>query len=532
LRRTLRSRARGLVGVGLLLLLVGCVPTATETASPERETAAPRPSAPRDLLEPPRPQPRPETGESALPAGESWTVHYIQDVKVGHGRMNVSPQDSGLVRIESEEEITLDRGGTTVTQRVSMVSVEKPGGELVRFESRMNMGPMATVSRGEVTAGGTLHIETETAGKTVPHTLPWRREWGGFFAVEQALRREPLRPGESRTLHALQPVLNQVGEVRLTAAEHEETPLLLGTRRLLRVDAVADLAGVSFDMTFWTDEAGEIWKIFTPQLTQTTYRADRELALSENSAAKYDLFDDITVRIDTPLRAGHDTQRAVYRATLEGSDPSKAFVADTSQSVRRIDETTAEITVRAVRPGEPPDPGDVEPPTDDDLAPNSLIQSDDPRIVRMAKEAAPEETDPWRVAVALEKFVKGAITEKNFSQAFATAAEVAQTREGDCTEHAVLLAALCRARGIPARGAMGLVYFPQGEGAGFAYHMWTEVWIEDRWIPLDATLGRGGIGAGHLKLAHANLKGAGPFAAFMPVFKVLGQLELEVIEQQ
>jgi transglutaminase-like putative cysteine protease len=136
------------------------------------------------------------------------------------------------------------------------------------------------------------------------------------------------------------------------------------------------------------------------------------------------------------------------------------------------------------------------------------------------------------VAVALEQFVRGAITEKNFSQAFATAAEVAQTREGDCTEHAVLLAALLRARRIPARCAMGLVYFPQADGAGFAYHMWTEAWINDRWIPLDGTLGRGGIGGGHLELAHSNLKGAGPYAAFLPVFRVLGQLELEVIQEE
>jgi transglutaminase-like putative cysteine protease len=136
------------------------------------------------------------------------------------------------------------------------------------------------------------------------------------------------------------------------------------------------------------------------------------------------------------------------------------------------------------------------------------------------------------LAVALEQFVRGAITEKNFSQAFATAAEVAQTREGDCTEHAVLLAALLRARNIPARCAMGLVYFPQADGAGFAYHMWTEAWIEDRWIPLDGTLGRGGIGGGHLELAHSNLKGVGPYAAFLPVFRVLGQLELDVIQEE
>ena len=38
----------------------------------------------------------------------------------------------------------------------------------------------------------------------------------------------------------------------------------------------------------------------------------------------------------------------------------------------------------------------------------------------------------------------------------------------------VLLAALARARGIPSRAAVGLVYV--GALKGFGYHMWTEVW--------------------------------------------------------
>ena len=75
---------------------------------------------------------------------------------------------------------------------------------------------------------------------------------------------------------------------------------------------------------------------------------------------------------------------------------------------------------------------------------------------------------------------------------------MAESREGDCTEHAVLLAALARACGIPARVAIGLVYVDQA--GGFGYHMWTEMYLSGHWIPLDATLGQGGIGAAHLKL--------------------------------
>jgi transglutaminase-like putative cysteine protease len=122
------------------------------------------------------------------------------------------------------------------------------------------------------------------------------------------------------------------------------------------------------------------------------------------------------------------------------------------------------------------------------------------------------------------------VVQKDFTQAFATAAEVARSREGDCTEHAVYLAALARARGIPARVAVGLVYITSAQA--FGYHMWTEVWIDGRWIPVDATLGQGGIGAGHLKLADSNLAGATAYGSFLPVVQVIGRIQVAVIEAQ
>jgi len=62
-----------------------------------------------------------------------------------------------------------------------------------------------------------------------------------------------------------------------------------------------------------------------------------------------------------------------------------------------------------------------------------------------------------------------------------------------------------------------------------AFHMWTEVSIAGRWIPLDATLGRGGIGAAHLKLAQSSLAGADALAGFLPIAQVLGRLQVSVL---
>ena len=156
-----------------------------------------------------------------------------------------------------------------------------------------------------------------------------------------------------------------------------------------------------------------------------------------------------------------------------------------------------------------------------------MLQSDDPAVRKMAEAVAAGESDAWAIATTLESHVKKSIRLKNYSTAMATAAEVAQSLEGDCTEHAMLLAALCRARNIPARVAIGLVYYPSA--SGFAYHMWTEAWIKDRWIPLDATLGLGGIGAAHLKLADSSLQGTSAYAELLPVIQALGRLQLEIV---
>src|SRR5713226_7633081 len=90
----------------------------------------------------------------------------------------------------------------------------------------------------------------------------------------------------------------------------------------------------------------------------------------------------------------------------------------------------------------------------------------------------------------------------NFTEAMTTADHVAKTLEGDCSEFSMLAAAMCRAVKIPSRIAVGLVYVDdRNRGPVLAYHMWTEVWAKGQWLPLDATLGRGSVGAGHLKIA-------------------------------
>ena len=88
---------------------------------------------------------------------------------------------------------------------------------------------------------------------------------------------------------------------------------------------------------------------------------------------------------------------------------------------------------------------------------------------------------------ALVGFVAGTVKGSQ-DQGFDIASEVATRRQGDCTEYAVLTAALARSIGIPARVVLGLAVVAEPKQYGAYGHAWAEVRIGDTWVVADAAL--------------------------------------------
>lgn len=87
----------------------------------------------------------------------------------------------------------------------------------------------------------------------------------------------------------------------------------------------------------------------------------------------------------------------------------------------------------------------------------------------------------------LRRFAGDSIPRKSMERGFDLASRVAGSGAGDCTEHAVLLAALARSVGRPARVALGiLIARIDGEARAFG-HAWAEIHEGGRWVPVDAT---------------------------------------------
>jgi transglutaminase-like putative cysteine protease len=451
----------------------------------------------------------------------------VGNTRVGYAQTTIRPVPQNgrlLVRIEGLTRLTTQRDGAAVTVELGFWCLETPEGRLIEFESTTP----AMRFRGQVVAEQ-LHVTTTSAGRTEQAVRPWPNDYRGFLGPQQALWQAPMQPGQQRTVWFLDPSTCQAASIAMVARDYEPVPLLHETRTLLRIDTTMTLAGQVLAGAVWTDSSGEILKTWTDLLQTQSYRTTRAEALTGTSPGDLDLIRSIAIPVARPLLRPHDTRRVRYRVRLEGANPAEVFVSSSSQRVKPIDPHTAEITVYAVRPGvrgNPAAPDAV--PTEADRAPSSLVESDDPKIVAAAQKVPGTASDPWQTALALERLVYEAIADKSYTQAFDSAAAALASGRGDCTEHAVLLTALARAKGIPARAAIGLVYVEQK----FLYHMWTEVYLSGQWIGLDATRARAGTSGAYLTLAHTSLETASAYASLLPVARVAGKLTIEILDTE
>jgi len=230
-----------------------------------------------------------------------------------------------------------------------------------------------------------------------------------------------------------------------------------------------------------------------------------------------------------PIANARTSRRASYVLSMSDAELPD-LPTEGAQRVTRIDERSARVQVDADHPAPA---GEVD--RDVMLGSSSMIDPTDEKVKELTKDAVRTASDrPADQAEAIRRYVHRYVREKSLGVGFAGSGEVARTREGDCTEHAVLLAAMLRADGIPARVASGLIYVPSFAGATdvFGYHMWAQALLEvdgtERWVDLDAVLDDEPFDATHIALVVTPLEeGQGP-TAMAAMAPLLGRLQIKV----
>ena len=125
------------------------------------------------------------------------------------------------------------------------------------------------------------------------------------------------------------------------------------------------------------------------------------------------------------------------------------------------------------------------------LKANRWMQSDHKKIQQMVTGVFIKSADADTKMRRLKRLVVKNIENIEFGGHF-SALEAIKHNKGDCTEYAVLLAALGRAANIPTRVVSGLAYSQEsyhGISNVFIPHAWVQAYIDGQWRSYDAALG-------------------------------------------
>lgn len=134
----------------------------------------------------------------------------------------------------------------------------------------------------------------------------------------------------------------------------------------------------------------------------------------------------------------------------------------------------------------------VDAPTDDHLAATFLVDHDEAPILDLlggdgesGVDGGTESSMDQRIE-ALLALTDQSVPIKSGKRGWDAASVVVTRGEGDCTEHAVLLAALARAQGLPARVVIGTLVEVVDDQVGAYGHAWTEIYDGKVWRRADA----------------------------------------------
>jgi hypothetical protein len=463
---------------------------------------------------------------------ERWYVLMMQGQRAGWMVERERTAD-GSIESTTESSLTIRRGETSLTISMASRFIETEDGRPIEMSSTTNLGGGETVDRYIFDPDGVRWSSTSN-GTTTERVLP--RPEGRWLPPAAAARYTAKRLGaraEEITVRTIDP-LNGLEPVVTTRSAFEPATIeVLGrTVTALRCSARSDLYPDSIG-TEYIDEQGNLLRseFNLGAMRVSVVAADEQLAKARLDPPE--LMRSLFVTPDRPIERPYERRSATFVVrAIEGELPR---IPETGgQRVVKIDAQSVRLT-RSTSESSPPDAAEDR---EQLTASSAMITCDDPRVIELTDAAltgAPR--DPAARAERARRFVHRHIRTKDLSVGFASAAETARTREGDCTEHAVLLAALLRRDGIPARVVSGLIYADRFAGGRdiFGYHMWTQALLpvgpksEERWVDLDATLPDSiPITATHIALGVHDLAGDSRANALVELAPLMGRLAIQV----
>jgi len=480
--------------------------------------------------------------EQAQPEETEYFAVFMEGKKVGYAIQNRAVAGN-KVTTSVELKITLSRVGVSVSVQTQASTIETIDGKPLGFELEQALGMMVTKTVGTIDEQGKVTV------KTGQQQVEF--DWPSGAVMSEGMRllhlKHGLAEGTTYTAKFFDPSMMQVVDVEVKVGSKQNVDLLGRVVALTEVQSNISSAQIgALISTEYYDDKLRLQKSITPVMGMTIEQVacTKEFALGQIDVLEVvdkmfmvspEPLDDIgSVRsITYTLSPVRDPAEKVSNGVSQTKETAGLKIpSNDNQKVKWLSNGKVILTVepvvapRGVRfPYHGTDPTALEA-----LEPTRYVESNQKVIIDLARRAVGRTKDAAEAARRIEAFVADYVTDKSLSVGYASAAEVAVSRQGDCTEHAVLTAAMCRAVGIPAQVVTGLAYVSQWRDfkSGFGGHAWVQVYIGDKWVGLDAAFksaGLGGYDAGHIALA----VGSGNPEDFISLLNTMGRFKIEKV---
>ena len=475
---------------------------------------------------------------TSLSQAESEDTEYfavfMEGKKVGHAIQSRVVAD-GKVTTSEKVSITMSRAKVPVTVNMTETGIETAEGKPLGFELVHELAAMTMKVTGTIDKQGTLNLTTTSMGAEQKSTL----QWPSGAVMAEGLRllslKQGLKEGSQYSARIFSPGFLQALDVQIHVGPKQNIDLLGRVVTLTEVTTTYSITGAGeIVSTSYVDQNLRTQKDITSiaGMKVEMIACTKEFALSENEV--FEVIDKVFLASPRPLDNVGLAKSIVYHLSptkevdliIPSNDNQKVSASGGLKTGTVIVTVEPVITPTGARfPYKGKNKTVLEA-----MQPNRFLQSDRKEIMDLACRAVGDTKDAAEAAKKIESFVAKYIKKGNLSVGYATAVEVAASRQGDCSEFAVLTAAMCRAVGIPAQVAVGVAYVKEWQDLRdcFGPHAWVQAYVGDKWICLDAafkSVGLDGYGPGHIILAVGN----GEPADFFNLITTLGQFKIDKV---
>jgi hypothetical protein len=448
---------------------------------------------------------QPATVAKPLRSDDQWMAIMQAKRKIGYAHRTLATTEKGY-HLEESVLMRINTMGVVQDMRMKTESDLHADMTLSTFNFDLQSHLFRFVVRGVIKGNeATIFYGMPTAPKKM--VLPLQETPQLSNSMYDSLRGKNLKTGDEIVIYVFDPASMAQRPVSLKVLG-EEPITVMGQERKARKLEVDFMSARQFA---WLDEEGDVLKE-EGLLGMTLERVTKEQALDGLTlSASSDLTDAASI----PANMTIDDPDTLIKITIRLTNIDiKPFFLSGGRQHFQNNRLTITKEAWPVAAAQEPYPVEIS----KFLQSSPFIQSDDPRIrAQVKKIISPRDSN----AVKAKKIVDWLYQhiEKRPVLSVPNASETLENLVGDCNEHAVLLAAMARAAGIPAQIEAGLVY----QRGRFYYHAWNVLYLGE-WITADAVFGKIPADVTHIRLVR------GGADRQIDLMGVIGKLKIEVLE--